>query len=107
MKQTDHASETFFSALAQPGIQRLRAYDPGHDLVAFRRRFEGQQLIELGSNENPYGPSAKAKEAVLGVIHDSFRYPDPLGADLKRARSPRSMASTPHRSCSATARTSC
>lgn len=77
--------ETFFSALAQPGIQRLRAYDPGHDLVAFRRRFEGRHLIELGSNENPYGPSAKAKEAVLGTIHDSFRYPDPLGGDLKRA----------------------
>ena len=77
--------ETFFSALAQPGIQRLRAYDPGHDLVAFRRRFEGRHLIELGSNENPYGPSARAKEAILATIHDSFRYPDPLGADLKRA----------------------
>ncbi|MBL8262089.1 MAG: histidinol-phosphate transaminase [Xanthomonadaceae bacterium] len=77
--------EAFFSSLAQPGIQRLRAYDPGHDLVAFRRRFEGRFLVELGSNENPYGPSAKAKEAVLGTIHDSFRYPDPLGGDLKRA----------------------
>lgn len=77
--------EAFFSALAQPGIQKLRAYDPGHDLVAFRRRFEGRHLIELGSNENPYGPSARAKEAVLATIHDSFRYPDPLGADLKRA----------------------
>ncbi len=85
MKQTDHASEAFFSPLAQPGIQRLRAYDPGHDLVAFRRRFEGRHLIELGSNENPYGPSARAKEAVLGTIHDSYRYPDPLGGDLKRA----------------------
>ncbi len=80
-----HPDEAFFSALAQPGIQRLRAYDPGHDLVAFRRRFEGRVLVELGSNENPYGPSAKAKEAVLGTIHDSFRYPDPLGGDLKRA----------------------
>lgn len=77
--------EAFFSALAQPGIQRLRAYDPGHDLVAFRRRFADTHLIELGSNENPYGPSARAKEAVLGTIHDSFRYPDPLGGDLKRA----------------------
>lgn len=82
--------ESFFSALAQPGIQCLRAYDPGHDLVAFRRRFEGRYsgshpLVELGSNENPYGPSARAKEAVLGTIHDSFRYPDPLGGDLKRA----------------------
>lgn len=83
--QSAPIDETFFSALAQPGIQRLRAYDPGHDLVAFRRRFEGRHLIELGSNENSYGPSARAKEAVLATIHDSFRYPDPLGGDLKRA----------------------
>ena len=79
---TDHA---FFSSLAQASIQRLRAYDPGHDLVAFRRRFAHAHLVELGSNENPYGPSARAKEAVLATIHDSFRYPDPLGGDLKRA----------------------
>lgn len=77
--------EAFFSTLARPGIQRLRAYDPGHDLVAFRRRFEGRFLVELGSNENAHGPSPKAKEAVLGTIHASFRYPDPLGGDLKRA----------------------
>jgi histidinol-phosphate aminotransferase len=77
--------ESFFSALARPGIQGLRAYDPGHDLVAFRRRFADRHLIELGSNETPYGPSARAKEAILATIHDSFRYPDPLGGDLKRA----------------------
>ena len=48
-----------FQALAQPGIQRLRAYDPGHDLVALRERFNNKGsasgaagfLIELGSNE--------------------------------------------------------
>ncbi len=86
MKQTDQGTlEAMFSALAQPGIQALRAYDPGHDLVAFRRRFEGRHLIELGSNENPYGPSPRAKEVILATIHNSFRYPDPLGADLKRA----------------------
>jgi histidinol-phosphate aminotransferase len=85
MKQTDQGTlEAMFSSIAQPGIQTLRAYDPGHDLVAFRRRFEGRHLIELGSNENPYGPSPRAKEAILATIHNSFRYPDPLGADLKR-----------------------
>jgi histidinol-phosphate aminotransferase len=82
---TDESRNADFSALAQPGIRALRAYDPGHDLVAFRRRFADSHLIELGSNENPYGPSPRAKEAVLGTIHDSFRYPDPLGGDLKRA----------------------
>jgi histidinol-phosphate aminotransferase len=77
--------EEFFSALAQPGIRRLRAYDPGHDLVALRRQFAARHLVELGSNENPYGPSPRAREAVLGGLHALHRYPDPLGGDLRRA----------------------
>jgi histidinol-phosphate aminotransferase len=72
-----------FQALAQPGIQGLRAYDPGLDLVALRRSHPA--LIELGSNENSFGPSARAREAVLATIHQLHRYPDPLGGDLKRA----------------------
>lgn len=74
-----------FEALAQSGIQRLKAYDPGHDLVAFRRRFAHQMLIELGSNENSHGPSPKARAAILDELASVFRYPDPLGGDLKRA----------------------
>ena len=79
-----------FEALAQPGVRRLKAYDPGHDLVALRRRAapEGdaaQVLIELGSNENTYGPSPAARQAVLDELATLFRYPDPLGGDLKRA----------------------
>lgn len=75
-----------FQALAQPGIQRLRAYDPGHDLVALRRRFAGAQaLVELGSNENSHGPSPRAVQAVRDALGDLHRYPDPLGGDLKLA----------------------
>jgi histidinol-phosphate aminotransferase len=74
-----------FQALAQPGVQRLRAYDPGLDLVAIRRRFAEGALIELGSNENSFGPSPRAREAVLGTLNQLHRYPDPLGGDLKRA----------------------
>jgi histidinol-phosphate aminotransferase len=77
--------EAWFAQRAQPGVQRLRAYDPGHDLVALRRRFGQSQLVELGSNENPYGPSPAAREAILEQFHALHRYPDPLGADLKRA----------------------
>jgi histidinol-phosphate aminotransferase len=72
-----------FQALAQPGVQRLRAYDPGLDLVALRRAHPA--LVELGSNENSFGPSARAREAVLATIHQLHRYPDPLGGDLKKA----------------------
>lgn len=74
-----------FEALAQAGIRGLRAYDPGHDLVALRRNIVGSVLVELGSNENPYGPSPAARAAALGAIGEMHRYPDPMGGDLKRA----------------------
>ena len=79
------AAQLEFERLAQPGIQRLRAYDPGHDLVVLRRQFDAGHLIELGSNENPYGPSPRTREAVLDALHAVHRYPDPLGGELKRA----------------------
>ncbi|WP_200947030.1 histidinol-phosphate transaminase [Lysobacter sp. Root494] len=76
--------EAWFASRASRGVQGLRAYDPGHDLVAFRRKF-GDMLVELGSNENPYGPSPAARMAILDQLHSLHRYPDPLGLDLKRA----------------------
>jgi histidinol-phosphate aminotransferase len=74
-----------FESLANPGIRGLRAYDPGHDLVALRRAHAHDVLVELGSNENPHGPSPAAKQAVLATLNQLHRYPDPLGGDLKRA----------------------
>lgn len=71
-----------FEALAQPAIRRLRAYDPGHDICALRHRFPG--LIELGSNENPLGPSLAAIDAARESLACSNRYPDPLGTALKQ-----------------------
>ncbi|GAB2655090.1 histidinol-phosphate transaminase [Arenimonas aestuarii] len=75
--------EAAFSALAQPGLQRLRAYDPGLDLVALRRSHPG--LVELGSNENCYGPSAAARAAAVAAIDSAYLYPDPAGGALRRA----------------------
>lgn len=77
--------EAWFARRASRGVQGLRAYDPGHDLVALRRKFGTDGLVELGSNENPYGPSPAARMAILDQMHSIHRYPDPLGFDLKRA----------------------
>lgn len=74
-----------FEYLARPGVRELRAYDPGHDLVALRRRFAEAQLVELGSNENPYGASPRAREAIVRALDGIHVYPDPLGGELKRA----------------------
>ncbi len=65
-------------------IAQLRAYDPGHDLVAWRAR-HGGHLAELGSNENAIGPSPKALAAAQAALAESFRYPDPRGGALKQA----------------------
>ena len=73
-----------FESLAQPGIRRLRAYDPGHDIVALRAAF-GCALLEMGSNENAWGTSPAALAAFQRCAAYLHRYPDPLGAPLKRA----------------------
>jgi histidinol-phosphate aminotransferase len=73
-----------FVALANTGIRALRAYDPGHDLVALRRAAR-QPLLELGSNENPHGASPRAIQAAVAALASAHVYPDPLGGDLKRA----------------------
>jgi histidinol-phosphate aminotransferase len=75
--------EAWFAARAGQGVRDLVAYDPGHDVAAMRERT--QWLVELGSNENPYGPSPAARAAVLDALHGMHRYPDPRGARLKSA----------------------
>ncbi|HEV7491936.1 MAG TPA: histidinol-phosphate transaminase [Rhodanobacteraceae bacterium] len=74
------------SALANDATAALRAYDPGHDLPALRKRF-GAAIAELGSNENPLGPSPLAIDAMRHAISETFRYPDPRGLSLKTALS--------------------
>lgn len=71
-------------ALANSATRKLRAYDPGHDLPSLRKRF-GAVLAELGSNENPLGPSPRALAAIEAALPDAFRYPDPKALGLKAA----------------------
>jgi histidinol-phosphate aminotransferase len=72
------------AALANAATRALRNYDPGHDLPALRECF-GATLAELGSNENPLGPSPRALAAIEAALPVAFRYPDPKGGALKAA----------------------
>jgi histidinol-phosphate aminotransferase len=72
--------------LANRALSSLRAYDPGHDLPALRDRF-GAAIAELGSNENPVGPSPRALDAMRAALAETYRYPDPRGLALKQALS--------------------
>lgn len=43
-----------------------------------------QMKIRLGSNENPYGPSERAKEAMRQIVLETNRYPFDAVADMKK-----------------------
>lgn len=75
-----------FAALANPAIRSLAAYDPGHDIPSLRRRFADEGgLLELGSNENPFGPSSSVIRAIQAELGQLHRYPDPAGNALKQS----------------------
>lgn len=75
-----------FTALANPPLRNLQAYDPGHDIPALRARFADiGGLLELGSNENCHGPSARVQAALSAQLPLLHRYPDPSGKALKAA----------------------
>ncbi|MBK5001762.1 histidinol-phosphate transaminase [Pseudomonas sp. S31] len=62
-----------------PFVKDLVPYVPGEQPKLAR-------LVKLNTNENPYGPSPKALEAMRGEVNDNLRlYPDPNGDRLKQA----------------------
>lgn len=77
-------SRVDFSNCANPAVRSLVAYDPGHDVPALRIDYAARGgLLELGSNENCYGPSPAVIPALLSELNVLYRYPDPSGKQLK------------------------
>ncbi|WP_457594399.1 histidinol-phosphate transaminase [Hydrogenimonas sp.] len=74
-----------------PVIEHLKTYEPGKPIELVVREFgiDPADIIKLASNENPFGCSPKAAEAVRGSADLMFRYPDDTMGDLKSALSRR------------------
>jgi histidinol-phosphate aminotransferase len=64
----------------QPGILDIALYEGGKSNVA-----GVTNAVKLSSNENPFGPSDRAKEAYQRAIHSLHRYPSTDHASLRRA----------------------
>ncbi|MBW6506336.1 MAG: histidinol-phosphate transaminase [Rhodobacteraceae bacterium] len=64
----------------QPGILKIALYQGGAAHVAGR-----SDAVKLSSNENPFGPSEKAKEAFSRAVHTLHRYPGTDHAALRGA----------------------
>ena len=64
----------------QPGIMDIALYVGGTSHVA-----GVENVVKLSSNENPFGPSDKAKEAFARSVHQIHRYPSTDHAELRAA----------------------
>ena len=76
-----------FAHFAPAHIQKLVAYDPGHEPSVIAQRLGVDAVIELGSNENSIGPCPAVKALLAKPQLLGFRYPDAGGNVLKHALS--------------------
>ncbi|MCD8534765.1 MAG: histidinol-phosphate transaminase [Verrucomicrobia bacterium] len=79
-------------------LKNLPVYQPGRPIEEVAREIglPVQSIIKLASNENPLGPSPKAREAMAQAIHDVHLYPDGNAYYLKQALS-QSLHISPNR----------
>lgn len=65
----------------------LVAYEPGKpiDETARELGLDPSQIVKVASNENPLGPSPKAKAAMRAAIEEAHIYPDGGGFRLRTA----------------------
>ncbi len=65
----------------------LVAYEPGKPIEETARELglQPEEIIKLASNENPLGPSPRAKEAMRIAIEEAQLYPDGGGWQLRNA----------------------
>lgn len=64
-------------------IVNLPVYQPGKPVEEVKRELGLSEVIKLASNENPYGCSPLAKEAIIAELSNLSMYPDGNATELK------------------------
>lgn len=72
---------------ANPQLRELLSYEPGKPVEDLARELgiEPEEIIKLASNENPLGPSPKARQAMEEALGRAHFYPDGGGYYLREA----------------------
>jgi histidinol-phosphate aminotransferase len=75
------------ATLAPEYVRRITPYVPGKPIEELAREygFATETIVKLASNENPRGPSPRAREAIVAACAGITRYPDGNGFALKKA----------------------
>ncbi|MEF3301787.1 histidinol-phosphate transaminase [Paenibacillus sp. GYB003] len=66
-------------------IIHLPVYQPGKPIEEVKRELGLSEVIKLASNENPFGCSPKAKEAIVAELETASLYPDGGAVELTAA----------------------
>ncbi len=69
----------------KPNIVHLPVYQPGKPVEDVKRELGLTEVIKLASNENPFGCSPKAKEAIARELENMSIYPDGAAVELTNA----------------------
>lgn len=70
-------------SLAVDNVRTLAPYVPGKPIEELERELGIRNIIKLASNENPFGPSPAAIEAMQRAVSDTWLYPDGSGHVLR------------------------
>ncbi len=74
---------TDFSQLVPEHIRNLGGYTPGKSSRQAQRESR-VNCIKMASNENPFGPSPKAVEAMQSILRETNLYPDNDATELRQ-----------------------
>lgn len=74
-----------YADLANAGVLAQPVYEPGKPITQVAREYglAPEQVAKLASNENPHGPSPKAKVAGQAELEQAHIYPDGAGSILR------------------------
>jgi histidinol-phosphate aminotransferase len=85
--KADKLAAARVASMAPEYVRSIAPYAPGKPIEELARDYglAADAIIKLASNENPRGPSRKAREAIASAVAGITRYPDGNGFDLKQA----------------------
>src|SRR5579862_1234430 len=75
--------EMSFEEIIPPHIQRIPRYKSENPAEEIEREL-GVKVVQLGMNENPFGPSPKGVEAAREQMEQAAPYPDDSGFFLRQ-----------------------
>jgi histidinol-phosphate aminotransferase len=79
-------NESSLAHLMRPDVASMEPYTPilPFEVLSEQLGHKPEEIVKLDANENPYGPSARVREALAAMPYPHI-YPDPESRHLRRA----------------------